>query len=457
MRCYRCGSVLSETDFCNSCGTDVAIYKRIIKLSNTYYNMGLEKAKVRDLSGAADILRRSVRMNKNNTQARNLLGLVYYEMGEFVEALGQWVISKNIQPDKNMADEYLKDAQSNPSKLEAMNMTIKKYNTALGYAMDGSDDLAIIQLKKVINLNPKFIKAYQLLALLHMKKEEYGRAKKLLDKSLKIDFNNTLSVRYLYEIECITDKIDNKKLKDEMEKRELSGNDVIIPETGYKDINYGVMQFVTIIIGILIGAAMVYFLITPAKENRAVSDYKETINEYSENISKLNLTLTEMQKNVDTLTSENEDLKRQVEEAGKQQEIDAIYTTLIEAALHFANEEAVECALKLMEIESTDGAAETFLSLYNSLVEKTYGKAYEEYYNQAYQAENSSRYQDAIDAFLICEKVQPENLEILYHIGRNYTMLNNGVANDTAKTYFNRIIELNPTSEFAGWSQQYVQ
>ena len=29
MRCYKCNSVLSETDFCNSCGTDVTLYKKI--------------------------------------------------------------------------------------------------------------------------------------------------------------------------------------------------------------------------------------------------------------------------------------------------------------------------------------------------------------------------------------------------------------------------------------------
>ena len=80
MRCYKCNSVLSETDFCNSCGADVTVYKKIVKMSNTYYNMGLAKAKVRDLSGAADLLRRSVRIDKRNINARNLLGLVYFEM-----------------------------------------------------------------------------------------------------------------------------------------------------------------------------------------------------------------------------------------------------------------------------------------------------------------------------------------------------------------------------------------
>lgn len=32
-----------------------------------------------------------------NTNARNLLGLVYFEMGESVKALSEWVISKSLQ------------------------------------------------------------------------------------------------------------------------------------------------------------------------------------------------------------------------------------------------------------------------------------------------------------------------------------------------------------------------
>lgn len=453
MRCYKCGSVLSDTDFCNSCGADVEIYKKIVRMSNTYYNMGLEKARIRDLSGAADLLRRSVRMDKKNIQARNLLGLVYYEMGEIVEALSQWVISKNIKPDKNVADEYLKDVQSNPTRLEAMNMTIKKYNTALNYAIDGSDDLAVIQLKKVISLNPKFVKAYQLLALLYMKKEEYGRARKCLNKSLTIDYNNTLSKKYLKEIEKATGGAAVKQ-EDEKEKKALSGNDVIIPEVGYKDVNYGLMQFITIIVGILIGAAMVYFLVTPAKENRAAAEYKETINEYSENISKLNISLKEMQDNMDKLTAENESLAAKVTEAGVQADTEEAYRVLVAAATLYAKDDKAGCALKLMEISDLTGKSEAYILLYNELKAKSYEEAYKQYYNAAYQAENSSQYQAAIDAFKICEKVQPENLEILFHIGKNYKNLNNGTADDNAKAYFDKVIQIAPDSEFAQWSRE---
>ncbi|MCR5720010.1 MAG: tetratricopeptide repeat protein, partial [Lachnospiraceae bacterium] len=96
MFCYNCGCNLSKHDFCTSCGVDVSLYKKIMATSNLLYNEGLEKANVRDLTGAVNSLRHSLKFNKNNIEARNLLGLVYFEMGEYVAALNEWVISKNM-------------------------------------------------------------------------------------------------------------------------------------------------------------------------------------------------------------------------------------------------------------------------------------------------------------------------------------------------------------------------
>ena len=175
MICYNCGCRLSEKDFCTGCGADVALYKKIIYTSNFFYNEGLEKASVRDLSGAVTSLRQSLKFNKNNVEARNLLGLVYFEMGEVVKGLSEWVISKNLRAKKNIADDYIDMIQENPSRLETINQTIKKYNLALGYCQQDSLDLAVIQLKKVLSLNPKFVRAHQLLALLYMREEEWEK------------------------------------------------------------------------------------------------------------------------------------------------------------------------------------------------------------------------------------------------------------------------------------------
>ena len=77
--------------------------KKIMHCSNYWYNDGLRKAQIQDLSGAILSLRQSLQYNKGNIAARNLLGLVYYGRGEVAEALVEWIISKNLKPRDNIA------------------------------------------------------------------------------------------------------------------------------------------------------------------------------------------------------------------------------------------------------------------------------------------------------------------------------------------------------------------
>ena len=58
--------------------------KKIMYQSNTWYNDGLRKAQVRDMSGAIVSLQQSLQYNRENIAARNLLGLVYYGIGDIL-------------------------------------------------------------------------------------------------------------------------------------------------------------------------------------------------------------------------------------------------------------------------------------------------------------------------------------------------------------------------------------
>ena len=260
MFCYNCGCQLSEHDFCTACGADVSLYKKIIYVSNMFYNEGLEKAGVRDLTGAINSLRQSLKFNKNNIEARNLLGLVYFETGEVVAALSEWVISKNLRSEKNIADDYIEMLQSNTGRLEAINQTIKKYNQALVYCIQDSKDLAVIQLKKVLSLNPKFIRAHQLLALLYMDAEEWERAQRELKKCMDIDRNNTLTLRYMKEVELMLTPDENVKQSGKRKKEDAvryqSDNEIIIQPLNVKEQkSSGVSTLINIGIGLLIGMA----------------------------------------------------------------------------------------------------------------------------------------------------------------------------------------------------------
>lgn len=468
MRCYRCNSVLSESDICESCGTDVVVYKKIVRMSNTYYNMGLAKARVRDLSGAADLLRRSVRIDKNNINARNLLGLVYFEMGECVEALSEWVISKNIRPEKNIADEYIRDVQSNQSRLSTINQTIRKFNKALGYAWEGNDDLAIIQLKKVLSLNPNLVKGHLLIALLLMKKEEYQKARKNLNKVLKIDINNILAIKYLQEIDALLTDENGRKavIKQEEETKPLSGNDVIIPKSAYKETNYALVTFVNVLIGIVIGAAMVYFLVTPAKESSAASEYKSTITDYASKLDKANGEVTSLKDKISKLQNERDSYKEQVDSASSIVASTENTNKLIEIAqdvlaaanvakAELSNEEACKIADSLVALEDISKESENFKKLYDELKNMTFAKAGQYYYNLGAQYSNNNEWDNAIEAYKHCVSYNDNEPSYLYKLGKAIYKKNNGNTEES-KEYFNKVIKIAPDSEFAGYAASYL-
>ena len=95
--------------------------EKIKNSSKYYYNLGLEKANANDLTGAVKNLKAALFYDKNDMNARNLLGLVYYQMGDIVPALSQWVISSNLKKEENAAIDYLKDVQENPVQLDTVN------------------------------------------------------------------------------------------------------------------------------------------------------------------------------------------------------------------------------------------------------------------------------------------------------------------------------------------------
>lgn len=414
MKCYRCDSILSKNHFCNSCGANVTVYKKVMKLSNTYYNMGLAKAQIRDLTGACEMLRRSVRFNKRNTDARNLLGLVYFEMGEAVQAFSEWVISKNLQPEKNLADDYIQRLQSNAQRLDTINQTIKKYNIALSYAKQGNDDVAVIQLKKVLNDNPNLIKGHLLLGLLYMRKGEFEKAKKPIIKALKIDTNNPLAKRYLREIEReVGQKFSAVYENTEREVRKIFGGDADTSEDvkeydiiqpvrrGYRETNAGLMSVIHVIIGLVIGVAVSFFLLIPASEKVLNSEHNKEILKLHSQIDTLNTDKTILEGKIAEMEGEKAELTNQMAASGTANtEVLQDYDILLNAVTGYQTADFIQCATNLKTIKNT-ARSEAFQNTYNAIMPEAFKQAANSYYTQgknAYHTANSiDTWQVAID------------------------------------------------------------
>ena len=67
--------------------------------------------------------------------------------------------------EKNPAAEYLNTYGENIRNSEKMEDSVSLYNEALEYVKQKNDDLAIIRLKKALDINNKFVEALNLLSL----------------------------------------------------------------------------------------------------------------------------------------------------------------------------------------------------------------------------------------------------------------------------------------------------
>lgn len=460
MNCYHCGCRLSEKDFCTACGAEVASYKKIMGLSNRCYNDGLEKAGVRDLTGAINSLRQSLKCNKNNIEARNLLGLVYYEMGEVVSALSEWVISKNLKADKNIADDYINMVQSNQGQLDTINQTVKKYNQALVYCRQESHDLAVIQLKKVLSLNPKYVQAHQLLALIYMDMEEWEKARRELIKCRKIDTNNITTLRYLKEVDTVAAEAElpkgntrskNKSGGDVV--RYQSGNEIIIQPVNTKELK-GVSTLLNIGIGILLGIAVAFFLLLPVQTRNAGKEARDELVTVREQLDLRTVTIGELEQRITNLTQENGTLSEQlatyVGEDGAMQAVDIL---LQAADAYIAEPDNIEGIAEYLEqIDAAELADKTaaYQQLYQKLVETVGPAIAENYYNTGYDSYRRELYEEAIPNLEKAFEFNPENGEALLYLGNCYNQLNN---TDKATEIYNRVIELFAGTERARRAQ----
>lgn len=460
MICPECNSVVPiKRGRCERCGEDLTTYKSLIMLSNRYYNEGLEKAKVRDLSGAILVLKQSLEINKRNTNARNLIGLVYYEMGETVSALSEWVISKHFQSEDNDADEYMNSLQSNPTKLDGLNQTIKKYNLALASAKQGNEDLAIIQLKKVVGLNPRFVKALQLLALLYMKNGEYDKALKYLMKANKVDVSNTTTLKYIKEIEELSGNTrsttNDYEQEQTRENKKPKVEKSLFPGSSYKEDKPNIWLIVNVFIGFIIGSLVVFFLIVPTINNTNKSNSNQLEIDYYAKLNEKDYTITSLENDKVALQNEIDTLKNTLKGQEVVEYDEAMFDSLFEAATVYSEElekgnaneiDYVKIASTLNKVNFEALEREGAIRLYEKIKEVSYVKAAKIKYDEGHSLYSAKKYEESKEVLTEAYAYDPTNVNTIYFLGRTYHQLKD---NENALKYYNILIDEYPDSSRA--------
>ena len=451
MICYRCGGDAGRNDICPPCNADIKIFQKVERASNSYYNDGMQKAQVRNLSGAIISLRQALKLYKYNTQARNLLGLVYYEMGEVVDALSEWVISANYKPEDNLAINYLREIKENRSQLDAVNQTIKKYNQALLYCRQDSRDLAIIQLKKVLSLNPKLVKGHQLLALLYMQEKQPEKAKRALRDAGRIDTDNTTTLRYLKEVNRqLKEKgKDNKPKNDDLISYQ-SGNETIIMPKRFRESSLG-GTLGYILIGLIVGVAATVFLIVPGVKSKIKEDAKNSLLDANDTISNNAITISDLERQI-------EDLQNQIDESeskdSEEKAKTAAYEDLLNAYVAYTSEDTVSAGSYLEKIDSSMLSGQA-LETYNTINDSVSATYLEDLYNEAYGYYTAYDYENAAKSFqkIVDQDESYRDGSAAYYLAQSYRKLEKM---EDAKKYYQYILDNYPGTEKANTAANYV-
>ena len=451
MKCLNCNSTFESGSICPNCGIDSFIFKKIQIASLKLYNKALKKANEGNLSEATALLNTSILFNKMDMNSRNLLGLLYYGQGLISEALKQWIISASFFKTKNNpAQEYIDKINNGGLKFEQLKDSISMYNQALLYMNQKNDDLAIIQLKKAVELNPNFINAQNLLCLAYLKTNDNENALIWAQKALNIDNGNILAKKYLSELgyeKNINPTVIKSNVHLPKRQSNIQNKNTDITKTYVKKRNriFERSEFISFILGVICASAILVALLIPAwDEGKA-----DKINELSNELTMLKKE-SEDNGNIDsssneTLEAENKTLKDENTKLKSELENQKISDSLSKAENSLNSGDYENAATQISEIDASS-LKDEYLSKYNELKESSYSKAAQSFYNSGRKQYLNKNYSEALGLFENSLKfASGENFvdDSLYYLGK---IAENQDDKAKAKTYFERVINEYPDS-----------
>ncbi|MBQ6551115.1 MAG: tetratricopeptide repeat protein, partial [Lachnospiraceae bacterium] len=419
------------------------------------------------LTGARESLKMSLHLYKENINARNLLGLVYYAMGESAEGLKEWVLSKNLSEKNNIADRFINTMKRNMHDLDSEDHGIRKYNQALGYAQNGARDLATIQLKKVVAVHTNMVKAYELLALLYMADGKYDQARKALTQCLQVDHGNTSAMYYMKELNQMSRQgaARNIGTVGENDREQL-----IIP-VRFRDFGTYLSNALYIALGLAIGIAIAWFVVVPGRVQKETGDAVAQARSYEEEISNLTQELTVKDQEIANLSESLAEAEKKAAEVPEtspsepepeEPEEETNTAVALRKDLYntgwSANQKAILAAVDDWNSGQITDMVQKFFTIDPEMVSEAYQPHYRELliiienegvYNNilamASDAVTRESYEEAAAYYDAAALLHPESDEMCYRSGLCYEAL--GDVNGAADRYY-LTVNLFPDSQY---------
>lgn len=417
-----------------------------------WYNDALTKAGIRDLSGAMSSLESALHYDPANLKARDLLGLIQYARGQVPEALSTWILTRAMSPRDALANYFINSVQAQPDELQAIDMAIRKYNQGLRYCRDGNADLAVLQLAEAVEIHPGLLCAWQLLALIYLTRRQYAKARKALLRARGIDEGDELTLTYWHELKKVRPRRIARQEAEESghSVSYMRGRESIIRPLEETERAGTGKIWTNIIIGLIMGAALVFLLVGPLIRSRANKEASQLIAAYTDKIAA-------QEAQIDALKTELEDYRRSPDAAqaddGTTTSTKDSYELLMKCVYGYNNQTISHKTIfgYMLEIDRKK-LGEEGQEEYDKIAKALYPKYKDNVFAEAKSNYESAKYEDAIKGFQNLMKMDEK-----YHDGEGMLYLANAYAHTdnkkNAKIYYKLVIKNNPDSAYAKAAQ----
>ncbi|MCX7843451.1 MAG: tetratricopeptide repeat protein [Clostridia bacterium] len=343
--------------------------------------------------------------------------------------------------------------------------SILLYNKALEKLRMGSEDIAIIELKKAVSLNPNFYEAMNLLGLCYLYTKDYAKAQEAFSKVMSQERNGVKALNYINMMNSgafSQQTQDNaksfaapsvrKQLKEKEKKS--AGNAVEQLKSASKPKAIMKKDFIRIIAGFAAGIVLMMLLnliIKPSADDSSIAGYKQ--NAYA--AAEQNTKITELSEKVDKLSAENEKLQNDIKAASSELDYYKNVSRLFEAEKLFSEgslEGAADILVLIKSVGFRDPEKSKFEALFNNIIPKAAWRVF----NEGNDLMGRKKYQDAVGKL---SKIQVYGkdwayLDItLYNIGLCYKEMNDS---KNALEAFNKLIKDYPSSQYAEYARYRI-
>ena len=454
MNCPNCREKNISRKKCRKCGINMPVFFRSLKISARFYNRALIKARSFEFYEAITLLENSIKFDKKNIQARNLLGLLYYEVGRVGDALKQWILSQKMSKKNNLASYYLKRSQEEAEFFQYHDDAVNLYNKAIFCIDDGDKEKALEYLHEATTINPKFIEAMNLISLIYISRKE--NALPYIQKVLSIDKTNKIALHYEKFLRPTAKQESKKTVQNKQQEPPRSPVKHPHPYEPPKRRIISFVHFLTFFIGAASVAAGFYLLIMPGMlEDAEISletlrlDFSQTIELSNDNLSSKAGRIEELQEENETLRSSLNDLEQRIE----------IYENahILQNARDLNQAGDVEAAATILLNLDMNRISPDMRQEASALRSATFASATMSFYNRGRDYFNAGNYNEARNnleqSLQFSSPGQTHRDDVIYFLGRIFEIFGQY---EQALESFNRILSEHPNSNMENLTQAAI-